>query len=102
MSWVAFSLTARDPVRNLRARAGPAGRIKSAVRSASYWSGERRPSRLGRFSANGLGFIGGLLPIRFDKALPIKTEPGHLLAQRPARDVELFHHARNLPAALGE
>ena len=57
---------------------------------------------LRRQSANRLVFVGGFRPIGAGKALPIEPEAGHFLAQRPSRNVELFHHGVDLAAALRE
>src|SRR3954453_14776013 len=65
-------------------------------------SPDRRQLLLWRLSADRLGFGGGLRPITLDKTLPVETQLGHLFAQRPARNVELFHHAGYLAAALGK
>src|SRR3954467_3726578 len=62
----------------------------------------RGPLRLRQLSADHLGFVGGLLPIALDETLSVETQLRHLLAQRPARNVELFHHGGNLASAFRE
>src|SRR5262245_4213332 len=59
-----------------------------------------RVSTRRRFSAYPSPRTGDIRPTGLGEPAPFQAEPRHLLAQRPARDIEALHHGADLAAGL--
>src|SRR5207247_9770381 len=85
-----------------RAKEEPPIGLEIPARSVCYMKLSTGGSTLRRISAVRCGIGGGILPIGIDETLPVESQPGHLLTQRTARNVEQLHHGADLSAALCE